>query len=200
MWPSIIATLTLFTGFCLLDRILSYCSIPHLFLHFYAAHNAALTLLTICDVIDPFTYPLHNAFALPLWISFHLYHFILYEPTFEEEDTYHIMERLFALCLGWYAHSPALIGYTLFFVSLPAGIDYLLLLHGNHESKRTWINQWIYLPACVVHHGITIVYLMKTKFDTAPFWACIMSMWMVHSNWFYYDYLCFRYLHPKKNN
>jgi hypothetical protein len=27
-----------------------------------------------------------------------------------------------------------------------------------------------------------------------------MSMWMVHSNWFYYDYICFRYFHPKKNN
>jgi hypothetical protein len=83
---------------------------------------------------------------------------------------------------------------------VPAGIDYLLLLHGNHESKRIWINRWIYLPACVVHHGITIIYLMETKFDTAPFWACLMAMWMVHSNWFYYDYICFRYLHPKKNN
>jgi hypothetical protein len=40
---------------------------------------------------------------------------------------------------------------------------------------------------------------MKTKFDTAPFWACLMAMWMVHANWFYYDYICFRYFKQKKN-
>jgi hypothetical protein len=27
----------------------------------------------------------------------------------------------------------------------------------------------------------------------------LMSMWMVHANWFYYDYQCFQYLQKKKN-
>jgi len=200
MWPSVVATVTLCTAFCLLDRILSYCSIPHLFLHFYAVHNAALTVLTLRDVLDPFTYPMYNDYALPLWIAFHLYHYIIYQPTFDDEDSYHVLERLIALCLGWYARSPSLIGYTLFFVSFPAGVDYFLLLYGKDESTLVWINWWIYLPAGLIHHAITLVYLVRTEYASAAFWACLMSMWMVHARWIYYDYQCYRYIKQKKRN
>lgn len=166
----------IFFSFLLIDRILVCCRIQGVYLLLRGIHDLALAYLT------------STSFSIyPLWISFTIYQILLYSRT--EEDICYILQRICILPIGWYTNSPFLQGYTLLFLSLPAGFDYFFLF-----TKRThriyhiqYIVRWIRTPLEYLHHMITLYLMYYDVPLSATWWSGWIAMWMIYENGVYFE-------------
>ena len=189
---------------CILDRILRGCHLRGAYYVLQALHHMFLSILTVSIVYQS----IHNVYtlaphsysldALFLSTAFHLYHLTIYYPIFQLDDILYFIERcILSLSIGLYLHSPCLIGYNFFFLSTPFGFDYLsLFLYENYMCSweqvievNSWLNKWIRMPLCQLHHMITVAYLYRqTERFSEQWWTGITSMVIlyVHPSYFAY--------------
>jgi hypothetical protein len=199
MWYSLFSTATLFATFCGIDRFLLYCHIQGVYYLLQGIQNAILTILTVSTAyttiieMESHIYLLHK-WLLPVWFAFHFYHITIYHSIFRAEDWIHSTERLFIPLIGWYTQSICL-QYSIFFVSIPAGLDYLLLfLMQNRLSIQTydriytWMNRWVRQPFCQMHYCITVLYLIKHVESFSGDWCvALLALLMIYGNDIYYE-------------
>ena len=174
----------IFLSFLLIDRILVCCRIQGVYALMRGLHDLALA---VCTFLAVCTRPAIPFSPYPLWISFTIYQILLYSRT--EEDICYILQRILILPIGWYTNSSILQGYTLFFLSLPAGFDYFFLF-----SKRTYrihhiqyITRWIRTPLEYLHHMITLFIMYNDVQFSATWWSGWIAMWMIYENGIYFE-------------
>jgi len=185
---------------CILDRLLR-CCVRNPYYLLQGLHHILISILTVSTIyqtihtiytLSPHSYSVD---VLTISTAFHMYYLTMYYTIFQWVDWVHIIERLFiSLPISLYYHSPCLNGYHLFVLSAPFGFDYMTLFFYQNrwctplQEKQTnrWLNKWIRMPACQIHHTITVAYLYRqtTRFDEY-WWSGVCAMVIVYGNSFY---------------
>ena len=133
----VLATTVLTAVFAALDRMIASIRFQRPYYAVHAIHNAAIVGLTALDVRDALiAAEPANTPSLPVtWeaiyccYALHLYHTLLYWPTFRFDDwLHHVLMVGVTLPLGCLASSGPLTGASLFFTTgLPGGVSYASL-------------------------------------------------------------------------
>lgn len=175
MLETILNIITIFSSFCVTDRIINhFTNLQGIYYLIHSVHNGIVVYLTMGEVFNSvfdfnsIANSEKNLLALSYVFALHLYHIAIYKTKFRYDDwLHHILMIGVALPIGWYVDSKSLLGYSLFFTTgLPGGIDYILLflvrnnwLDKNIEKEiNSTLNIWIRSPGCISHAILTLAY------------------------------------------
>lgn len=183
-------------AFCAADQLLNALRVEGRYYAIHAVHNAAITVLTLPNVIQSLT-AAPDGLATPIIasdfiIALHVYHCVMYFDKLRFDDwLHHALMIGVALPLGLLTPSGSLMGMSLFFTTgLPGGIDYVLLTlvrNGLLESateKRAnaSIQVWLRSPGCVavaalITHNACTHPDATTFYRAAAFLTAALNYW-----------------------
>jgi len=187
--------LLFFISFSVLDRVCSSFDRPYLLVK--SIYDSGLAYLTysraVLDITDfgfLHTHPVATD-AMDWMIGFYMYCVFVHRREMYGNEIDRAFDIAMMFLVNYFAPSPCLFGYTLFFLSLPCGIDsFLLFIVRNRWISRKigteldeWVHYWWTTPLMWMHYYITLFHIKNhVRFNISLWIGALMAIYIVHTN------------------